>query len=139
LFAPFVTVIAAMGGNIGIQSCTTMVRGIAVGEIDENPGRAIMREIRISVIVGLACAVIAALFSYATGTGDVWYVGTVMAVSLFMAILGASTVGAMAPALCNRAGIDPTAASGPIVTVTLDILGIAIYFTIALSALYLLH
>lgn len=139
LFAPFVTVIAAMGGNIGIQSCTTMVRGIAVGEIDENPGKAIIREIRISFIVGVACALIAALFAHITGAGSVWYVSSVVGVSLFVAIMGASTVGAMAPAMCNRVGIDPTAASGPLVTVTLDILGIAIYFSIAIAALYYLH
>ena len=133
LFGPFVVVIAAMGGNVGIQSCTTLVRGIATGDIEGKIGAAILREVSIAVMVGIVCALIGGAFAYINA--HAWYVSAVVAFSLFFAIMIASTLGALAPATCNRLGIDPTAASGPFVTVTIDIIGIAIYFACALLAL----
>jgi len=132
VFVPFVIVIAAMGGNVGIQSCTTLVRGMATGDIDENVSKAIFREIIVSIIVGVACALIAATYVHLRGVANPWLISSVVGVSLFSSIILSASVGALAPATCKKIGIDPTVASGPFVTVTLDILGIIIYFTIAI-------
>jgi magnesium transporter len=135
LFGPFVIVIAAMGGNIGIQSCTTLVRGLATGDVEGKIGAAVLREISIAVMVGLVCALIGGSIAYINA--HAWYVSMVVAFSLFIAIMIASTLGALAPATCSKIGIDPTAASGPVVTVTIDVICIAIYFACALLALQL--
>ncbi len=138
-FVPFVVVIAAMGGNIGIQSCTTVVRGLATGDIDDNIGEVVFRQICIAAMVGCVCALVAAVFAYFIHPTHALHVATVVGASLFIAILIAAAVGALAPATCKKLGIDPTAASGPFVTVTIDIIGIAIYFTIAMLALSLIQ
>ena len=135
IFVPFVIVIAAMGGNVGIQSCTTLVRGMATGDIDDNVGKAVFREILISIIVGVACSLIAAIFVNLRHVANPWLISSVVGISLFFSILLSASVGALAPATCKKFGIDPTAASGPFVTVTLDIIGIFIYFTIAIISL----
>jgi len=135
VFVPFVIVIAAMGGNVGIQSCTTLVRGMATGDIDDNVAKAIFREIIVSIIVGLACAFIAAVYVHMRRVANPWLISSVVGISLFCSILLSASVGALAPATCKKLGIDPTAASGPFVTVTLDIIGILIYFTVAIASL----
>ncbi len=135
VFVPFVIVIAAMGGNVGIQSCTTLVRGMATGDIEDNVSKAIFREIIVSIIVGLACAFIAGVYVHLRRVANPWLISSVVGISLFCSILLSASVGALAPATCKKFGIDPTAASGPFVTVTLDIVGILIYFTVAIASL----
>jgi len=135
VFVPFVIVIAAMGGNVGIQSCTTLVRGLATGDIADNVGKAIFKEFLISIIIGIACALIAAVFVNLRHVANPWLISSVVGISLFCAIMLSATVGSLAPAACQKIGIDPTIASGPFVTVTLDIIGICIYFTTAIISL----
>lgn len=135
LFAPFVIVIAAMGGNIGIQSCTTIVRGLATGDIEHNVRGAILREMTIGLLVGITCAIISGSFALFTGADHPVLVSICVSISLFLSIMIAATVGAAAPATCRKLGIDPTIASGPFVTVSLDIIGIGVYFSIAIFML----
>jgi len=135
VFVPFVVVIAAMGGNIGIQSCTTVVRGLATGDIDDNIIEEVVKQVWIATIVGIVCAAIAATAALFISKTNPLLVSCVVGLSLFCAILIAASMGALAPAICKKIGIDPTAASGPFVTVSIDIIGIAIYFTIAILSL----
>ncbi len=135
VFVPFVVVIAAMGGNIGIQSCTTVVRGLATGDINENIIEEVVKQVWIATIVGIVCALIAAIAALFISKFNPLLVSCVVGISLFCAILIAASMGALAPAICKKLGIDPTAASGPFVTVSIDIIGIAIYFTFAILSL----
>jgi len=135
VFVPFVVVIAAMGGNIGIQSCTTVVRGLATGDISDNVIEVVVKQVWIATIVGIVCAIIAAVAALFISKFNPLLVSFVVGTSLFFAILIAASMGALAPALCKKMGIDPTAASGPFVTVSIDIIGIAIYFTFAILSL----
>ena len=138
IFVPFVVVIAAMAGNIGIQSCTTVVRGLATGDIDDNVGEVVSKQVWIAAMVGIVCATIASLAALFISKSNHGLVSAVVGLSLLIAILIASTVGALAPAICKKLGIDPTAASGPFVTVSIDIIGITIYFTTAIISLKIL-
>ena len=138
IFVPFVVVIAAMAGNIGIQSCTTVVRGLATGDINDNVSEVVIKQVWIAALVGFVCATIAALAALFISKSNHLIVSLVVGVSFLVAILIASTVGALAPAICNKLGIDPTAASGPFVTVSIDIIGITIYFSMAILSLKLL-
>ena len=82
----FMPIVAAMGGNIGIQSSTIVVRGLATGIIDtKKVWRMLLREIRIGAIMGLACGVIVG------AVGMLWQgqmaFGLVLSIAMFMAII----------------------------------------------------
>jgi magnesium transporter len=122
----FVPVIMAMGGNVGIQSSATMVRGLATGEIAEPTSRArLVKEI----IVGALNALILAAVLWLIVT--LWLgrlkLGVVVGLSLAIAMTFAAIVGSAVPLIFKRLGADPALATGPFVTTTNDILGLTIY------------
>ena len=128
----FMPIVAAMGGNIGIQSSTIVVRGLATGIIDtKKVWKMLLREIRIGAIMGLACGVIVG------AVGMLWQgqmaFGLVLSTSMFMAIIVAATIGAFMPLVFNKFNIDPAIATGPFVTTANDITGMLIYFSLALG------
>ena len=128
----FPPIAATMGGNIGIQSSTIVVRGLATGIIDtKKVWKMLLREIRIGAIMGIACGAV-------VGTvGVLWQrqlvLGLVLFVSMFMAIIVAATIGAIIPLVFNKFNIDPAVATGPFVTTANDITGMLIYFSLALG------
>ena len=141
---PFVPVIMGMGGNIGSQTSTIAVRGLATGRISLQPSRVrgfLWQQVKVGSIIGLTCAVITAIGAYLLPLWGVMKIGsgnvepiiyaTVVGVSLFFAILLASVNGATIPMVFERLGIDPAVASGPLVTTSNDITGIIIYFGLA--------
>jgi magnesium transporter len=141
---PFVPVIMGMGGNIGSQTSTIAVRGLATGRISLQSGRVrsfLWQQAKVGSIIALACAAITAGGAYflplwgvmRLGSGNVNLVNyaAVVGVSLFFAVLLASVNGAMVPMVFERLGIDPAVASGPLVTTSNDITGIIIYFGLA--------
>jgi magnesium transporter len=143
---PFVPVIMGMGGNIGSQTSTIAVRGLATGRISLQPGRVrgfLWQQVKVGTIIGMACAVLTAIGAYylpllgvmRLGSGnvevDLFNYALVVGVSLFFAVLLASINGAVVPMAFERFGIDPAVASGPLVTTSNDITGIIIYFSLA--------
>lgn len=127
----FLPAIMAMGGNVGTQSATIIIRGIATGRVsDGEVGRTIFRELRVGLIMGLACGIGTGIVAAVMG-GQV-ALGIVVGTGMVSAMTAASMLGSMTPALMRRAGIDPAIASGPLVTTTNDIFGILIYLTTAL-------
>ncbi len=130
----FVPVVMGMGGNVGIQSSTIVVRGLATGELEVNEvWPRLFREARVSLIVGLSCALV--LF----GVTLLWLhdprTSIVIGAALSVVMFQASIVGAGVPLLLRRVGIDPAIATGPFITTTNDILGLSVYLT--LVALFL--
>jgi magnesium transporter len=141
---PFVPVIMGMGGNIGSQTSTIAVRGLATGRISLKTHRIrsfLWQQVKVGSIIGLACAMITALGAYVLPRAGIMRLGSdsvdliayaaVVGVSLFFAILLASLNGATIPLIFERLGIDPAVASGPLVTTSNDITGIIIYFGLA--------
>ncbi len=131
----FLPVIVGLAGNAGIQSVTVVNRGIALGEVDEDKDLDILfREFKTGVILGLACALIlgtiAWLWQGATVNTPV-VLGMVVGVSMFLSITMAVSMGTLAPLILRRFGVDPAIASGPFVTTTIDIFGLALYFGVA--------
>ncbi len=130
----FIPIIIATGGNSGLQSATITVRGFALGIVQSWGVRTrLLREVLTAVIIGGVCGAV-------LGTlGGLWagqtVIGWIVGLSLFAAILIATTLGAVIPVVLHRLRIDPAVASGPFITTANDTLGLMIYFTIASTLL----
>jgi magnesium transporter len=128
----FVPVIMGMGGNVGTQTSTIAVRGLATGRIGQGPGsvrRFLWRQLKVGVLLGVTCALIVAVAAVVLEQ-NVIYAGIVGG-AMVTALVIASLNGALIPLLFERLGIDPAIASGPLVTTSNDITGILIYFGLA--------
>lgn len=139
----FIPVIMGMGGNIGSQTSTITVRGLATGRLGTRwgeIGRFLWQQVKVGALLALICAVVAAVvaFFWQREGGGPWLVIVAVTVSLFLSVQLASFTGALIPVLFNRFGIDPAVASGPLVTTTNDIMGILIYFALTFLLLGLL-
>ncbi len=126
----FIPVITGMGGNVGGQSATIMVRGFATGRIDFTMMREVFfKELRVGVIMGTVCGFTVGLVAWAWHGNP--YLGVVVGVAMVVAMSVASSMGVIAPAAFKRLGIDPAIASTPFVQTANDITGILIYFATA--------
>ncbi len=123
----FIPVITGMGGNVGGQSATIVVRGFATGRIDFSTLRQVFfKELRVGAIMGLVCGLVVGLVAL------IWhhnvYLGLVVGLAMVTAMTVAATMGVIAPSFFKRIGIDPAIASSPFVQTANDITGILIYF-----------
>lgn len=138
----FVPIIMAMGGNTGIQSSTLIIRGLAVGSIDEKGlFKLLGRELLTGTLLGVTCGVIVGIIANfmvgADSTVPSLYLAFTVGVSLFAAMMFAAVFGAFAPLLLNRFKIDPAVASGPFVTASNDVLALLIYYGVTLFLIML--
>ena len=135
VLAGFIPVIMGMGGNVGIQSATLAVRGLATGQVA--PGRVqhfLWREIRVGLMLGVLYALLLGGYGLLRFSGTP-LLGVSLAASILLAILAAGVIGAALPIVLHRAGADPAIATGPFVTTLVDLLGIVIYFNVARALL----
>lgn len=131
LFA-FVPAIMGMGGNIGSQTSTIAVRGLATGRITlggDSVRQFLWQQIKVGTILGLICAFVVGLGAMLWQENPVY--GVVVGVSLFVAVMFASVFGVLIPILFEKLGVDPAVAAGPLVTTSNDITGVLIYFGLA--------
>jgi len=134
----FIPVITGMGGNVGSQSATIVVRGFATGRIDFTTIRKVLfKEIRVGLIMGIVCGLTIGVVAF------FWhhnmYLGLVVGLAMTTAMTVAATMGVLAPAFFKRIGVDPAIASTPFVQTANDITGIVIYFATATLFLTYLH
>jgi magnesium transporter len=132
--ALFMPVVAGMGGNVGTQSSTIMVRGLAVGFVETNRfGRVILREIALGASMGMLYGAAIAILAPLMGTTDADPVrlGLVITFGMVGSMMIAAAVGASVPLFLNRINVDPAVATGPFVTTAVDILGLLFYFWLA--------
>ncbi len=134
----FIPVITGMGGNVGGQSATIVVRGFATGRIEMTAiSRVLFKEIRVGIIMGAVCGLtVGSITWYWHGNP---YLGLVVGMAMVIAMTVAATMGVMAPAFFKRIGVDPAIAAAPFVQTANDITGILIYFATATSFLHLLQ
>lgn len=132
--AAFIPVIMGMGGNIGTQSSTIVVRGLATGHIDiREIWSVVSKELTIGLILGLTYGlVIGAVAQLAFGK-------MALAVSVCGAVLSsmavAALVGSLVPMAFAKINIDPAVATGPFVTTSVDVISVFFYFMIATTLL----
>lgn len=127
ILAVFIPVIMDMGGNVGTQSSTLFVRGLATGEIDnKDVWRYFSREVKVGFSMGIINgAVIAVAAWFWQGIPAL---GLVVGVSMFITITLAALIGTLVPMFFNYYGIDPAISAGPFVTTIKDVTGLLIYF-----------
>jgi len=135
--AAFIPIVMGMGGNVGTQSSTIIVRGIATGRVDvhrlgDTVGRELLVGLGLGLSYGLLLAVVAGLL-YHTDTDSLLPLAATVGLSVCASMTMAAIVGAGLPLLFERLHIDPAVATGPFVTTAVDVIGILVYFGIALS------
>lgn len=125
----FIPLIAAMGGNVGVQSSSIIVQSIASGVKDlDSPMRKIVKQVLVAFFTASIFALLIFLYNYFT-TGNMSLTYSV-SLSLFVVILLASLFGTVIPLVLHRFKIDPALATGPFITTMNDILGLLIYLSI---------
>jgi magnesium transporter len=125
----FMPLIAAMGGNAGVQSSAIVVQGLVNDTLgSKNIIQKILKESRVALLNGLICSVIILLYGYFFAPNS--NMSGVVALALMTVIVFASIFGTMVPMLLHKLKIDPAIATGPFITTTNDLLGIAIYFSL---------
>jgi len=132
--ASFIPVITAMGGNIGLQTSTLVVRGLATGRIESADLRAVfLKELTVGLLMGTICGALVGIVAH------LWegphMLGVVVGLSMFAAITIAAIMGALLPIVFQRVGVDPAVSSGPFVTASNDITGVVIYLSLATALL----
>lgn len=125
----FIPLIAAMAGNVGVQSSSIVVQSIASGVKDlETTSRKLVKEISVALLTASIFSALIFMYVYLT-QGNINLAYSV-SLSLFIVILFASFFGTVIPMMLNRFKIDPALATGPFITTMNDILGLLIYLLI---------
>lgn len=125
----FTPLIAAMAGNVGVQSSAIIVQGIANDDIKGSIGARLSKELFLSLLNGLILAVLLFLSTW-VWKGEL-LTASAVSLSLIAVVIIAGLIGTFIPLFLNKRGIDPAVATGPFITTSNDIFGILIYFWIA--------
>ena len=125
----FTPLIAAMAGNVGVQSSAIIVQGLANDEIKGSINTRLLKEMLLSTLNGLILSIF--LFGFMWIWKEDFQTALAVSVSLIAVIIVAGIVGTFIPLFLHKRGIDPAIATGPFITTSNDIFGILIYFIIA--------
>jgi len=127
--ALFIPLIAAMGGNVGVQSSAIVVQGLASANVNMgNLASRLLKELSVGLVNGLICSAVIFLASVLLGFG--WMLSTTVSASLLCVVVFAALFGAFVPLMLDKRNIDPALATGPFITTANDIMGLIIYFSI---------
>jgi len=132
--ALFIPLIAAMGGNVGVQSAAIVVQSLANKSIDiKNISEKLTKELGVGLLNGLICGCLVFLFTYILGYNLL--LGLTVSLSLIIVIIFAALFGTFIPLTLQKYNVDPAVATGPFITTISDILGLLIYFLIGQTIL----
>jgi len=130
----FIPLVMAMGGNMGIQSATILIRGLAIGDIRlRDSGRRILTEAGVGFLNGLVISLLL-VGSVIIGWRDVRF-GIVVGTALIAVLFNAALLGTLIPLILKRMGVDPAVATGPFITTMNDIMGLLVYFGIITASM----
>jgi magnesium transporter len=125
----FIPLIAAMGGNVGVQSAAIVVQGLANDSLKmENIFQKLVKELGVGLLNGIICSVI--ILGAAFGLGYSMELSMTVSISLLAVIIFAALFGTFIPLTLEKYKIDPALATGPFITTINDVLGLFIYFWI---------
>lgn len=125
----FTPLIAAMAGNVGVQSSAIIVQGLANDNVKGSLFNRLLKEVGLSLINGLALGVLVILFGFVMDYKIDF--SLTIAISMLSVIIVAALIGTFVPIILDKRGIDPAIATGPFITTSNDIFGIFLFFYIA--------
>jgi len=125
----YTPLIAAMAGNVGVQSSAIIVQGLANDVVKGSLINRLLKEVGLSLINGFFLAVVLIIFGWIMGQELV--LSLTIAGSMMGVIIVAALIGTFVPIILNKRGIDPAIATGPFITTSNDIFGIYLFFYIA--------
>lgn len=125
----FTPLIAAMAGNVGVQSSAIIVQGLANDDVKGSINKRLIKEMLLAALNGTILALF--LFFFVWATKGSFITALAISVSLIAVIIVAGLIGTFVPLFLDKRGIDPAIATGPFITTSNDIFGILIYFWIA--------
>ncbi len=125
----FTPLIAAMAGNVGVQSSAIIVQAIANDDLKGKISDKLLKELGLSLVNGFVLSVLVIILGAIIGFQ--WLTSFTIAVSLMAVIILAGFTGTFVPIVLHNRKIDPALATGPFITTSNDILGILLYFLIA--------
>jgi magnesium transporter len=129
----FIPLIAAMGGNVGVQSAAIVVQGLANDSLKmDNISQKLLKELGVGLLNGIICSLIILAAAFALGYGDL---SLAVSISLLAVIVFAALFGTFVPLTLKKYKIDPALATGPFITTVNDVLGLFIYFLIGQAIL----
>jgi len=128
--ALFLPLIAAMGGNAGVQSSSIVVQSLAANNAGlDTIGMKLFKELSVAIINALILSLL--IFSYTFFFHESIHLTLSVSVALFSVIIFASIFGTFVPLILDKLKIDPALATGPFITTVNDIMGLLIYLSIA--------
>ncbi len=125
----FTPLIAAMAGNVGVQSSAIIVQGLANDDLKGSINNRLIKEMLLAALNGVILAIV--LFGFIWIYGGDFQKAFAISISLIVVIIVAGLIGTFVPLFLDKRGIDPAIATGPFITTSNDIFGILIYFWIA--------
>ncbi len=125
----FTPLIAAMAGNVGVQSSAIIVQGLANDDVKGSVNNRLIKEMLLAALNGVILAVF--LFIFVWVWEQDFQTALAISLSLIAVIIVAGLIGTFIPLFLDKRGIDPAIATGPFITTSNDILGILLYFWIA--------
>ena len=129
IIAIFMPLLAGLGGNIGTQSITLMVRGLSTGQVTLSSAmHHIIRETFIGLIIGSIFGLLVVLVTW--GWQHNMELGIIVGAAMAINMTMATIIGTFTPFALKSLKVDPAVASGPVIATTIDVLGLAIYFTL---------
>ena len=129
IIAAFMPLLAGLGGNIGTQSITLMVRGMSTGQITLSSGwHHIMRETITGLSIGVIFGILVTLVTW--GWQNNIELGLIVGIAMSLNMTIATMIGTCTPLILKKINIDPAVASGPVIATTIDVIGLALYLTL---------
>lgn len=125
----FTPLIAAMGGNVGVQSAAIIVQGLASNNLGiDSMSQRLIKELGVALLNGIICSGLIMLITFILGYPSSIYF--TVSISLMAVIIFAALFGTFVPLVLDKYKIDPALATGPFITTVNDVLGLFIYFMI---------
>ena len=130
IIAIFMPLLAGLAGNIGTQSITLIVRGLSTGQLTmASTLKHILRESFIGFLIGAFFGAVVMLFTW--GWQHNIELGVIVGAAMVLNMALATLIGTLTPFAMKRLDIDPAVASGPVIATAIDVLGLAVYFSLA--------
>lgn len=125
----YIPLIAAMAGNVGVQSSAIIVQGLANNNLKGSLLSRLVKEVGLSLINGFTLSILLIIFGQIINQD--LKLSLTIALSMMSVIIVAALIGTFTPIVLNKKGIDPAIATGPFITTSNDIFGIFLFFYIA--------